>query len=201
MIRILLAEDQSMVRGALSLLISSHPELEVAAECSNGREALLQADLVRPDVCVLDIDMPEMDGIAATREILTHHPNASVLIVTTFGKAGLLERAQAAGATGFIVKDSPVNALVEAILRVHRGETVIDEELASTSAKVGSNPLSLQEARVLAMASEGKTVAAIAQILSLAPGTVRNYISASMNKLGATNRIEAAKTAMANGWL
>ena len=201
MIRILLAEDQGMVRGALASLLGLEPDLEVVAQVASGSDVVEKALEVRPDVALLDIEMPGMDGLRAARELRTHLPACRTVILTTFGRPGYLRRAMEAGASAFLVKDGPADELAVTIRRVLKGERVIDPILAAAALHAGPNPLSARERDVLSAAGDGSTVADIARRLFLSEGTVRNYLSSAIGKTGARNRIEAAQAAEANGWL
>jgi two-component system response regulator DesR len=200
-IRVLLAEDQQMMRGALALLLRMEPDIEVVAEAGSGDEAVAAALRERPDVALLDIEMPGMNGLDAATALRAKLPSCRVLILTTFGRPGYLRRAMEAGASGFLVKDAPVEELAAAIRRVLAGERVVDPGLAAAALSAGPNPLTDRERDVLAHAVDGATVADIAATLHLSESTVRNYLSAAIGKTGARNRIEAARTARANGWL
>ncbi|MEV4254998.1 response regulator transcription factor [Spirillospora sp. NPDC049652] len=201
MIRVMLAEDQGMVRGALATLLGLEDDLEVVAEAAGGAEAVLAAERERPDVALLDIEMPGKDGLAAAAEIRAAVPSCRVMILTTFGRPGYLRRAMEAGASAFLVKDSPAQELAAAIRRVVAGERVIDPNLAAAALSAGPNPLSPRERDVLTAGADGSTIADIAARLHLSEGTVRNYLSAAITKVGARNRIEAVHTARAQGWL
>jgi two-component system response regulator DesR len=199
-IRVLLAEDQGMMRGALATLLDLEPDLEVVAQVPSGDQVVATALEARPDVALLDIEMPGLDGIAAAAELRTALPGCKVLILTTFGRPGYLRRAMEAGASGFLVKDGPAEQLAEVIRQAVEGERVIDPGLAAAALSAGPNPLSPRERDVLAAAG-GATVAEVAGSLFLSEGTVRNYLSAAIQKTGARNRIEAARIAERNGWL
>jgi two-component system response regulator DesR len=200
-IRLLLADDQALVRGALSALLGLEPDLEVVAEVGSG-DAVLAAVLEhRPDVALLDVEMPGLDGISATAEVRAAAPGTRVLIVTTFGRPGYLRRALQAGASGFVVKDTPAPQLADAVRRVHAGLRVVDPALATDSLLAGESPLTAREAEVLRAARDGSSVAVIAQRLFLSEGTVRNHLSSAIGKTGSTNRAEAVLTADGNGWL
>ncbi|MBO2452880.1 response regulator transcription factor [Actinomadura barringtoniae] len=201
MIRVMLAEDQGMVRGALATLLGLEDDLEVVGEAANGDEAVTVAADVRPDVALLDIEMPGRDGLSAAAEIGRAAPDCKIMILTTFGRPGYLRRAMEAGASAFLVKDSPAQELAAAIRRVVAGERVIDPALAAAALSAGPNPLSQRERDVLAAGADGSTIADIAARLHLSEGTVRNYLSAAINKVGARNRIEAVHAAQAQGWL
>ncbi|MFI6516202.1 response regulator [Spirillospora sp. NPDC050679] len=201
MIRVLLAEDQGMMRDALALLLGLEDDIEVVARTGDGAEVLETALAVRPDVAVLDIELPGRGGLEVTADLRRALPSCRVLIVTTFGRPGYLRRAMEAGAGGFLVKDGPIEDLVAAIRRVLAGERVVDPALAAAALSVGPNPLTERERDVLAAAADGATVADIAGRLRLSESTVRNYLSAAIGKTGARNRIEAVGTARHNGWL
>jgi len=200
-IRILLAEDQGMVRGALARLLDLEPDLEVVAQVSSGDQVVPAALASRPDVALLDIQMPGLDGLSAAAALREALPGCPVLILTTFGQPGYLRRAMQAGAAGFLVKDGPIEDLATAIRRVLAGEHVLDPALAASALAAAPNPLSPRERDVLAAAGDGATIADIAGRLHLSEGTVRNYLSAAIGKTGSRNRTEAAHTAAANGWL
>ncbi|MBB4919507.1 response regulator transcription factor [Streptosporangium saharense] len=201
MIRVLLVEDQAMVRGALASLLGLEPDIEVVGEAASGHEALQVALETRPDVVLLDIEMPGGDGITAGAGIREALPGCQVMILTTFGRPGYLRRAMEAGAVAFLVKDSPARELAAAIRRVRAGERVIDPGLAAAALSAGPNPLSPRERDVLAAAADGSTVGDIALNLHLSEGTVRNYLSSAIQKTQARNRIEAVRRAQAQGWL
>ncbi|HUX69837.1 MAG TPA: response regulator transcription factor [Cellulomonadaceae bacterium] len=201
MIRILLAEDQQMIRGALARLLDLETDLTVVAEASSGDEVVALALETRPDVALLDIQMPRLDGLAAAAALRRVMPGCPVLILTTFTRPGYVRRALEAGAAGFLAKDGPVVELADAVRRVVAGERVMDPALAVTALAAGPNPLSPREREVLATATYASSVADISRILYLSEGTVRNYLSAAIGKTGARNRTEAARIADANGWL
>ena len=201
MIRLLLADDQSLVRGALAALLSLEDDLEVVAEAGDGEAAVAAAREHRPDVAILDIEMPRLDGIAATTRIRQEVPACRVLIVTTFGRPGYVRRALEAGAGGFVVKDTPAPELAEAVRRVAAGLRTIDPSLAAESLYEGTNPLTPREADVLRVALEGGTIAMIARRVFLSEGTVRNHLSSAIGKTGASTRAEAARIARDRGWL
>jgi two-component system response regulator DesR len=200
MIRLLLAEDQNMVRGALAALLELEPDIEVVGQAGDGAEALDLAERLAPDVIVTDIEMPEMTGLELAAEIQRRGLPCRVIILTTFARAGYLRRALEAGATGYLLKDGPAATLANAVRNVHLGARAIDPELAR-EAWTERDPLSDRERRVLRLAGEGLTTAAIATRLSLSEGTVRNYLSDAILKLGAANRTEAARIARTKGWL
>ena len=201
MIRVMLADDQAMVRGALAALLALETDIEVVAQVGNGNDVLPVALEHRPDVVLMDVDMPGTDGLSATASLLERLPATRVLIVTTFGRPGYLSRGMEAGAAGFIVKDTPPEALAEAIRKVHAGLRVIDPELAQESVLLGPNPLTEREKEVLQAAATGADAREIATRLRLGEGTVRNYLSSAIAKTHARNRTEAARTAETNGWL
>lgn len=200
-IRVLLADDQALVRGALSALLGLEPDLEIVAEASTGLEAVEQAARFQPDVALLDVEMPELDGIEATARIRSCSPDTRVLIVTTFRRPGYLRRALQAGASGFVVKDTPATQLADAVRRIHQGLRVVDPALATDSLVAGESPLTARETDVLRAARDGAPVSAVARKLVLSEGTVRNHLSAAIGKTGATNRTEAVRVAEHNGWL
>jgi two-component system response regulator DesR len=201
MIRLLLADDQALVRGALAALLSLEHDLSVVAEVDRGDLVVPTALDVRPDVAVLDIEMPGLDGIAATAALRAALPACRVLVVTTFGRPGYLRRAMEAGASGFLVKDAPAEHLADAIRRVHAGLRVVDPALAAETLATGESPLTGRERDVLVAARDGGTVADIARLLVLSEGTVRNYLSSAMGKTGARTRAEAVLIAERRGWL
>jgi two-component system response regulator DesR len=201
MIRILLAEDQAMVRGALATLLGLEEDIEVIAEASSGDEALAAAREERPDVALLDIEMPGMSGLEAADAIGRELPDVRVLILTTFGRPGYLRRAMESGAAGFLLKDAPAPELASAIRRAVAGERVVDPGLAAAALSEGPNPLSAREREVLDAARRHATVAELADALALSPGTTRNYLSSIMQKLDAANRHEAIRVAEEKGWL
>lgn len=200
-IRLLLADDQALVRGALAALLSLEEDLEVVAEVGRGDEVVERALATRPDVCLLDIEMPGLDGIQVAAQLTAEVPGTRSLIVTTFGRPGYLRRALEAGASGFVVKDRPAGELAEAVRTVHSGLRVVDPALAAESLVGGPNPLTDRERAVLREALEGATVATIAGRVHLSPGTVRNYLSSAIHKTGTATRVEAARAAQQNGWL
>lgn len=200
-IKLLLADDQALVRGALSALLSLEADLEVVAEVGSGTEVVPAVLAHHPDVALLDVEMPGLDGISATAEVRAASPETKVLIVTTFGRPGYLRRALQAGASGFVVKDTPAAQLADAVRRVHAGLRVVDPTLATDSLLAGESPLTQRETEVLQAARDGSSVAVIAARLFLSEGTVRNHLSAAIGKTNATNRTEAVLVADGNGWL
>jgi two-component system, NarL family, response regulator DesR len=200
-IRVMIVEDQGMVRGALATLLGLEDDIEVVAEAASGEEALAVAPKARPDLALLDIEMPGKDGITTAAELRAAVPACRVVIVTTFGRPGYLRRAMEAGASAFLVKDSPAHELAAAIRRVLAGERVIDPGLAAAALSAGPNPLSPRERDVLAASADGSTIGDIALRLHLSEGTVRNYLSSAIHKVSARNRIEAVQAAQRQGWL
>ena len=215
-IRVLVADDQAMIRGALAGLLDLERDIEVVAQAADGAQALdelarlasADAPAHAParasapvDVAIIDVEMPRMDGITATQAIRERFPGVRVLIVTTFGRPGYLQRALDAGATGFMVKDAPVETLAEGVRTVAAGGRVIDQNLALEALAAGSSPLTDREADVLREVEGGGTIADIAHSLHLSQGTVRNHVSSSMLKMDARTRAEAASLARAAGWL
>jgi two-component system, NarL family, response regulator DesR len=201
MIRILLAEDQALVRGALAALLQMEPDLEVVGEVARGDAVVPSALETAPDIALLDIEMPGGSGLRAARELREQLPGCKVIIVTTFGRSGYLRQAMESGAAGFLLKDAPPAELVAAIRRVLVGGKVVDPELALAALSEGPNPLTEREREVLAATLDGVGIALVAQRVSLSEGTVRNHLSAAMQKLGAHNRLEAARLAEQRGWL
>ncbi|WP_455150626.1 response regulator transcription factor [Schaalia odontolytica] len=211
-IRVLVADDQAMIRGALAGLLNLEHDIEVVAQAGDGAQALEElarlAKSAEParakapvDVAIIDVEMPRMDGITATEAIRTRFPGVRVLVVTTFGRPGYLQRALAAGASGFMVKDAPVEDLVDGVRTVAAGGRSIDQSLAIDALSAGSSPLTAREADVLREVEGGGTIADIAHSLGLSQGTVRNHVSSSMLKMDARTRAEAASLARAAGWL
>jgi two-component system response regulator DesR len=200
-IRLLLADDQALVRGALATLLGLEPDMEVVAEVGRGDEVVEAARESHPDVALLDVEMPGLDGIAATAELHDALPAVRVLIVTTFGRPGFLRRALQAGANGFVVKDTPARQLAEAVRRVHAGLRVVDPALAADSLAGGESPLTARETEVLIAARGGGSVADIARQVSLSEGTVRNHLSSAIGKTMARNRADAVRIADEFGWL
>ncbi|MBJ7602860.1 MAG: response regulator transcription factor [Candidatus Dormibacteraeota bacterium] len=201
MIRVLLAEDQEMVRGALTALLNLESDIEVVAQVGRGDEVAGAALQFRPDVALLDIEMPGRDGLSVAADLDRLLPECQVLMLTTFGRPGYLRKAMANGASGFMLKDAPVTELAGAIRRTAAGERVVDPQLAAQALSEGDSPLSPRELEVLAESEDGSTVAAIARRLFLSEGTVRNHLSAAIQKVNARNRLEALRTARAKGWL
>jgi len=200
-IRLLIADDQSLVRGALAALLSMEDDFEVVSEVGRGDEVVAAALEARPDVALLDIEMPGIDGIAASAALRSALPSCRVIVVTTFGRPGYLRRAMEAGASGFVVKDIPAEQLADAIRRVQAGLRVVDPALAAETLATGESPLTARERDVLVAARSGGTVADIAKALFLSDGTVRNYLSSAIGKTGTRTRAEAYALAQRNGWL
>ncbi|MET8142262.1 response regulator transcription factor [Sphaerisporangium sp. NPDC005288] len=201
MIRVLLADDQALVRGALAAMLALEADIEVVAQAGSGAEAVEAARRTRPDVALLDVQMPGGDGLAAAAELRAAVPSCRVVICTTFGRPGYFARAMENGAAGFVVKDSSPEHLVETVRRVHAGLRVVDPALAAESLASGTSPLTARERDVLREARHGGTVAEIARALRLSNGTVRNHLSAAIGKTGAATRAEAALIADEHGWL
>ncbi len=200
-IRLLLADDQAMVRSALAALLSLEPDFEVVAEVGRGDEVVAAATVHQPDVALLDIEMPGLDGLAAAAALAHEAPDVRVIILTTFGRPGYLRRAMESGALGFVVKDAPAEQLADAVRRVSAGERVVDPSLAAATLAGGPSPLTGRERDVLVASRDGATVADIAARLFLSEGTVRNYLSAAIAKTGVRNRVEAYRAAEQRGWL
>ena len=200
-IRVLLADDQALVRGALAALLNLEPDIEVVAQTGDGTDVAALAEEHRVHVALLDIQMPLMDGLEAATRLRSRLPECKVLMVTTFDRPGYLRAAFEAGASGFLVKDTPSAELAAAVRRVHAGGRVVDPGLAAQSLMNGANPLTDREREVLARAQGGLPVAQIAAALFLSVGTVRNHLSNAIGKTGAANRIEAAHLAHERGWI
>jgi len=201
MIKVLIAEDQAMFRSAIRRLLEMEGDMDVVAEVSRGDQVVAAALSHRPDVALLDIEMPGLDGLTVASQLSIRFPECRSLIVTTFGRPGFLQRALQAGAVGFVLKDSPADALAAAIRRCAAGDKVIDPGLAASAMKLGPSPLSARERQVLVATTSGASVADIAATLHLSEGTVRNKISAAISRLGARNRADAVRIAGDNGWL
>jgi two-component system response regulator DesR len=200
-IRLLLADDQNLVRSALVALLNLEDDFDVVADVSRGDEVVAAAQQSKPQVALLDIEMPGIDGLAAAAALAHEVPDCKVIILTTFGRAGYLRRAMEAGVLGFVVKDAPAEQLADAVRRVAAGERVVDPALAATTLAGGLSPLTGRERDVLVAARDGATVADIAKKLFLSDGTVRNYLSAAIAKAGVRNRTEAVRVADERGWL
>ena len=190
-----------MFRTAIRRLLELEPDLEVVAEAGRGDEIAGLAEATRPDVALIDIELPGIDGLTATAQLGQAVPDCRCLIVTTFGRPGFLQRAMEAGAAGFVLKDDPPEALANAIRRCAAGEKIIDPALAAAAVRLGPSPLTLRERDVLAATTTGATVAEIAASLHLSEATVRNYVSSAIDKLYARNRTDAVRIASENGWL
>ncbi len=200
-IRILLAEDQAMVRGALAALLRLEQDIEVVSEVSQGDQVLQAAIKSRPDVVLLDIEMPGADGLSAAQTLHKSLPSCRIVILTTFGRSGYLRQAMESGAVGFLLKDAPADQLAVAIRRVMAGERVVDPDLALSALSDGDNPLTPRERDVLRASLDGASIADIATQFYLSEGTVRNHISTAIQKLNVRNRMEAAHLAQEKGWL
>ncbi len=206
MIRVLVADDQAMIREAFAALLSLESDLKVVGQAANAAAAVELARDQRPDVVLMDVQMPGADGkgddgITAAATIVRARPETRVVVLTTFGRPGYLRRAMEAGAVGFMVKDAPADRLVDAVRRVHAGLRVVDPALAADSLSLGTSPLTARETEVLSAAAAGATTAEVAANVFLSEGTVRNHLSAAMGKLGAHSRAEAVRIATDSGWL
>lgn len=201
MIRVMIAEDQAMVRGALAALLNLERDIEVVSEVGRGDQVVDAALAARPDVALLDIEMPGLDGLAAAGALRANVPECRVLMLTTFGRPGYLRLAMERGAAGFLLKDAPAEELANAIRRAVAGLRTVDPGLAVAALSEGTNPLTEREREVLVASAELATVAAIARRLFLSEGTIRNHLSAAIQKLGARNRAEAVRIAQEQGWL
>lgn len=200
-IRVVLAEDQAMVLGALAALLALEPDIDVVGTAANGRDACRTVEKLTPDVLVTDIEMPEMTGLELAAALKISRPGVRTVIVTTFARPGYLRRALEAGARGYLLKDRPASELADAVRRVHQGLRVVDPGLAAEVWNAEPDPLTDRERQILQRAGEGRTSAEIAAGLRLSEGTVRNYLSEAISKLGASNRTDAARIARAKGWL
>ena len=200
-IRLVIVDDQGMLRGALAALLELEADLTVVGTAGSGSEAADVVAEAAPDVCLMDIQMPDIDGIEATRLVRERSPHTRVLIVTTFARPGYLRAALDAGASGFVVKDAPAEQLADAVRRVHSGLRVVDPTLAEASLFEGTNPLSEREREVLRLAADGRSASTIAAEMFLSAGTVRNNLSAAIGKVGAANRVQAARLAQEKGWI
>jgi len=199
-IRVVLAEDQRMVLGALAALLSLEDDIEVVAQAGDGTAALAMVREHRPDVLITDVEMPGMSGLDVAR-LLQGHTQTRVIVLTNFARAGYLRRALEAGVSGYVLKAQPASELADAVRRVHRGSRVVDPQLAAESWSGEADPLTLRQREILQLATEGASTADIAAQLGLSAGTVRNYLSEAILKLGAANRIDAARIARGKGWL
>ncbi len=200
MIRVLVAEDQAMVLGALAALLSIEHDIDVVGQSRDGRSALAEALKLRPDVVLTDIEMPEMSGLELAAALKSAGSTTRVIMLTTFARPGFLRRALEAGAAGYLLKDAPADRLAEAVRRVHAGGRAVDPDLAA-EAWSEADPLTDRERQILRLSAEGDSAAAIATALGLSERTIRNTLSAAIGKLGAHNRVEAARLARAKGWL
>jgi two-component system response regulator DesR len=200
-IRVIVAEDQAMVLGALAALLDMEGDIEVVARAANGKDAVRLVQQVRPEVLITDIEMPGLTGLEVAAELKRRNYPVRIIILTTFARAGYLRRALDAGASGYLLKDMPAEQLADAVRRVHKGLRVIDPQLAAEAWTNEPDPLTERERQVLRLAGEGVASTDIAIELSLSEGTVRNYLSEAMSKLGAANRVEAARIARSKGWL
>lgn len=200
-IRVLLADDEHLIRGALAALLALEGDLEVVAEAASGPEAVAMARAQVPDVTVLDLQMPGLDGVKVAMELRESLPHCQHMIVTSHGRPGHLKRALAAGVRGFVPKTASAQQLAEIIRSVHSGNRYVDPELAADAISAGDSPLTVREAELLELAEDGAPIAEIAERASLTPGTVRNYLSTATAKLGADNRHAASRLARSRGWL
>jgi len=200
-IRVVLAEDQAMVLGALAALLDLEPDIEVIARAANGRDALRAVEKLGPDVLVTDIEMPEMTGLEVAAALKISRPAVRTVILTTFARPGYLRRALDSGARGYLLKDRPASELADAVRRVHKGLRVVDPALATEAWSAEDDPLTDRERQILQRAGDGRSSSEIAAELRLSEGTVRNYLSEAISKLGAANRVDAARIARAKGWL
>lgn len=201
MIRVLLAEDMHMIRAALTALLRLESDIEVVAEVTRGDEIVPSALRVRPDVAIVDIDLPVVDGITAASTLLKELPSCRILVLTAMGQPGQVRRALAAGITAFLVKDAPGDRLADAIRRTAAGLRVLDAELVASAMEYGETPLTARESTVLREAARGSSAEEIASRLHLSAGTVRNYLTAAITKTGARNKIDAIRIAEDAGWL
>jgi two-component system, NarL family, response regulator DesR len=200
-IRVVIAEDQAMVLGALAALLEMEQDIVVMACAANGREALQAVVKLKPDVLVTDIEMPVMTGLELAAELRLNHPATRTVILTTFARPGYLRRALDAGARAYLLKDRPAAELAEAVRKVHRGQRVVDPALATEAWSAELDPLTERERQILQRAGDGRSSGEIAGELRLSEGTVRNYLSEAIAKLGASNRVDAARIARTKGWL
>lgn len=200
-ITVVLAEDQGILRSSLTVMLGIEPDIQVVAAAGNGTDALRAVGLHRPLVLVTDIEMPQLTGLDLAHRVKELYPETRVLILTTFARPGYLRRAMEAGAAGYLLKDCPSTEMAEAVRRVARGERVIDPGLAAESWSADAGPLTDREREVLRRAGEGESTADLARSLRLTEGTIRNYLSEAISKLGAHNRTEAARLARSKGWL
>ncbi len=200
-IRVVLAEDQVMVLGALAALLELEGDIQVIAKAANGREALKAAETLKPHVLVTDIEMPGMTGLEVAAALKVSRPTVRTIILTTFARPGYLRRALDSGAKGYLLKDRPAAELADAVRRVNQGLRVVDPALAAEAWNAEDDPLTDRERQILQLAGDGRSSGAIAAELRLSEGTVRNYLSEAITKLGAENRVDAARIARVKGWL
>lgn len=200
MMRVLLAEDQAMVRGALAALLALEPDIDVLGSAADGEAAWRELQRLQPDILISDIEMPGLTGLELAQRIQRHALPVKVVIVTTFARSGYLRRALDAGVSGYLLKDAPAEKLADSLRKVQRGGRAIDPELA-LEAWTEADPLNDRERQVLRLAGEGQSAGDIARALNLSHGTVRNYLSEAIGKLGVGNRIEAYRLARQKGWL
>ena len=200
-IRVMLADDEHLIRGALTTLLGLEPDIAVVAEAASGPEAVAMARHERPDVAILDLQMPGLDGIETAAAIRAELPDVGLMIVTSYGRPGYLKKALAVGVRGFLPKTVSAAVLTDVVRTIHAGGRYVDPELAADAISAGESPLTPREADVLELAATGAPVEEIAQRVSLSAGTVRNYLSAAVGKLGATNRHEAVQVAQRHGWI
>lgn len=201
MIRVLLAEDETLIRDAVAAMLGLEDDIEVVAVAASGTEAVAASAKHSPDVAVLDLQMPGLDGIEVAERLQTELPSCGVVIVTSHGRPGYLKRALESGVRGFMPKTVSARVLAEVVRQVHAGGRYVDPELAASAIAAGASPLPPREADVLELAADGAPVEEIAQRAALAPGTVRNYLSSAAAKLGVSNRHEAARLARSHGWI
>lgn len=199
-ITVVLVEDQELVRDAIARLLHFEPDLSVVATAASGADGLVAVRATRPNVALLDIELPVFDGLTLAAAVRSESPDTIVAMLTTFGRPGYVQRALAAGARGFLLKERPVDRLAQDIRRLVQGQLVIDDELAVAALASGPNPLTEREREVLGCVARGDDVAAMTCALHLSSGTVRNYLSTAIQKLGASNRFDAARRAKENGW-
>lgn len=200
-IRILLAEDEHLVRGALAALLALEDDLSVVAQAATGAESLAMARVFQPDVALLDLQLPDLDGVTVARMIHAELPNCRTMIVTSYGRPGHLKRALSGGVRGFLPKTVSASVLADVVRRIHGGGRYVDPQLAAEAISAGDSPLTPREADVLELAAEGAPVDEIARRAALSPGTVRNYLSSAAGKVGAANRHEAVRIARRYGWI
>ncbi|GGM30366.1 response regulator [Dactylosporangium sucinum] len=201
MIRILLADDEHLIRGALAALLSLEDDLEVVAQAATGGEALSLARALRPDVAVLDLQLPDLDGVAVAGVLHAEVPTCHTMIVTSHGLPGHLKRALTGGVRGFLAKTVSAETLATVVRTVHAGGRYVDPQLAAEAITAGVSPLTTRESEVLSLAGDGAPVEEIARRAALSPGTVRNYLSSAVGKTGAANRHEASRIARSRGWI